>query len=213
MKTEREKLYDQVVSTLYGRKTDTLTGFITPEEFNEGMDKYMDKYKAFILGRLAAQRCPMTLLGLAKITGGCSTARGRILQPFCVAVNELVEEGQILETHMPDGNDVYQLAKPAYTFPEFLHTALIRDSLFQRTVEGCREEGNSYVQMLEQALFVQIEHAGDLQRHLEKAMQKNEYVFAGVFGGKEVMVSPEVKATINYLVNEIETLRRERAKQ
>lgn len=74
----------------------------------------IDKQKAYTMEQMAKRRCPMTLEGAARISGGLGAdpdgiRSGRVPLRFRVVISELVEEGKLVETHRPDGEDTYHV--------------------------------------------------------------------------------------------------------
>ena len=99
MKSERDKLYTYITSEGSHHRN------LPRAEF----DEQLEKQKAYTMERLAARRCPMTLEGAAKVAGGYPPGSDRVSWRFRVALDELVEEGLLVETHRPDGNDTYHM--------------------------------------------------------------------------------------------------------
>lgn len=100
MKSERDKLYTYITSEGSHPRN------LPRAEF----DAQLEKQKAYTMERLATRRCPMTLEGAAKVAGGYSPGNTeRVSWRFRIALDELVEEGRLAETHRPDGNDTYHI--------------------------------------------------------------------------------------------------------
>lgn len=95
MKTKRDNLYAGYVALMESRD-------LTARP-RTAFDGSFDKGKAWTLARMGERQCPMTFAGVSKIAGWSGTAPGRLI----VVLHELVEEGELIVTHRPDGNDTW----------------------------------------------------------------------------------------------------------
>lgn len=74
----------------------------TREEFDVSIEKHKERIASY----LARRRCPMYWDAIGDAVANCGYS-GKNVPRHSVAMEELVEDGVLIETHYPDGKDTW----------------------------------------------------------------------------------------------------------